>query len=144
MDGVAGLEGTLGPVLSGRFISVAAWRSIFYGNVPVAVFSIMAVSCLVDESRAARPEGRRQADVTGAVLGTAGLSGAVFGFISAGNHAWGNPQVWVPLLFGGLTAMAFVVREHTAPEPLLPRSGAMLGRDRNLTYSGEHDGGDDA
>src|SRR5579862_2951902 len=89
MGGVAGLGGTLGPILSGLFISVATWRWIFYVNVPVAVFSVMAVSRLVVESRAARPDGRRQADVPGAVLGTLGLSGVVFGFISAGNHAWG-------------------------------------------------------
>src|SRR5487761_564768 len=42
MGGVAGLGGTLGPVLSGLFISVATWRWIFYVNVPVAVFSIIA------------------------------------------------------------------------------------------------------
>ena len=71
---------------------------------------------LVVESRAARPEGRRQADVTGAVLGTVGLSGVVFGFISAGNHSWGNPQVWVPLLVGGLAAAAFILPER-APRP---------------------------
>lgn len=120
MGGVAGVGGTLGPVLSGLFISVATWRWIFYVNVPVALFSVIAVSRLVAESRAARPEGRHQADVSGAVLGTLGLSGLVFGFISAGNHAWGNPQVWLSLLVGGLLAAAFVVRERTAAEPLVP------------------------
>ena len=120
MGGVAGLGGTLGPVLSGVFISVATWRWIFYVNVPVAVLSVMAVSRLVVESRAARPDGRRQADVPGAVLGTLGLSGVVFGFISAGNHPWGYPQVWMSLLVGGLAAVAFVVRERTGTEPLVP------------------------
>jgi EmrB/QacA subfamily drug resistance transporter len=120
MGGVAGLGGTLGPVLSGMFISVASWRWIFYVNVPVALFAVVAVSRLVAESRATRPEGRRQADVAGAVLGTAGLSGVVFGFISAGNHAWGNPQVWVSLLLGGLAGVAFVARERSAAEPLVP------------------------
>ena len=120
MGGVAGLGGTLGPVMSGLFISVASWRWVFYVNVPVAVFSVFAVSRLVAESRAVQPQGRRQADVAGAILGTAGLSGIVFGFISAGNHSWGNPQVWGTLLIGGLAAVAFVVRERTAAEPLVP------------------------
>ena len=120
MGGVAGLGGTLGPVLSGLFISVATWRWIFYVNVPVALISVIAVSRLVAESRATRPDGRSQADVAGAVLGTAGLSGIVYGFISAGNHAWGNPQVWVTLLLGGVAGVAFVVRERTAPQPLVP------------------------
>lgn len=74
MSGAAGLGGTLGPVLSGLFISVATWRWIFYVNVPVAIFSVIAVSRLVAESRVARPEGHRQGDATGAVLGTTGLS----------------------------------------------------------------------
>ena len=119
MGGVAGLGGTLGPVLSGVFISLASWRWIFYVNVPVALLSVIAVSRLVAESRATR-SARRQADVAGAVLGTAGLSGIVFGFISAGDHPWGHPQVWGSLLVGGLAAAAFVVRERTAAEPLVP------------------------
>ena len=45
--GVAGLGGTLGPVISGILISVASWRWIFYINVPVAVIAILAVSRLV-------------------------------------------------------------------------------------------------
>ncbi len=120
MGGVAGLGGTLGPVLSGMFISVATWRWIFYVNVPVAIISVIAVSRLVVESRATRPDGHHHADVAGAVLGTAGLSGIVFGFISAGNHDWGNPQVWISLLLGALAALAFVLRERTAAEPLVP------------------------
>ena len=106
MGGVAGLGGTLGPVLSGMFISIASWRWIFYVNVPVAIVSVLAVSRLVAESRARRPDGGRQSDATGAVLGTAGLSGIVYGFIAAGNHAWGSSQVWVPLLAGGLAGAA--------------------------------------
>jgi EmrB/QacA subfamily drug resistance transporter len=120
MGGVAGLGGTLGPVLSGLFISVATWRWIFYVNVPVAVFSVVAVSRLVAESRATRIGGHRQADIAGAVLGTTGLSGLIFGFIAAGNHAWGDPVVWAPLLIGGLAVAAFVVRERTAVQPLVP------------------------
>ncbi len=120
MGGVAGLGGTLGPVLSGMFISVATWRWIFYVNVPVALVSVLAVSRLVAESRAHRPDGYRRADVTGAVLGTAGLSGIVYGFIAAGSHAWGSPQVWVSLLGGALAGAAFVGRERMAAEPLVP------------------------
>ena len=61
--GVAGLGGTLGPVISGLLISVADWRWIFYVNVPVAVMALVAVSRLVAESRATtrlgfRPNGR--------------------------------------------------------------------------------------
>ena len=96
--GVAGLGGTLGPVISGLLISVASWRWIFYVNIPVAVIAILAVSRLVAESRAstrlrfgrAAAESGESADLAGAVLGTAGLVAIVYGFIAAANHPWGD------------------------------------------------------
>src|SRR5215472_17691736 len=48
--GVAGLGGTLGPVISGLLISVADWRWIFYVNVPVALAAMVTVPRLVAES----------------------------------------------------------------------------------------------
>ena len=95
--GVAGLGGTLGPVISGLLISVASWRWIFYVNIPVAVIAILAVSRLVAESRAssrlafgrAATASGESADLSGAVLGTAGLVAIVYGFIAAANHSWG-------------------------------------------------------
>jgi EmrB/QacA subfamily drug resistance transporter len=119
--GVAGLGGTLGPVISGLLISAGSWRWIFFVNVPVAIFAVIAVSRLVQESRAERrPVGAGQADVAGALLGTGGLVGIVYGFIAAGSHPWGSPQVWIALIAGGIGLVAFVFRERTAAAPLVP------------------------
>ena len=124
--GVAGLGGTLGPVISGVLIAAGSWRWIFFVNVPVAVFAVIAVSRLVDESRADRIEtvdaGRHsRPDVTGAVVGTAGLCGVVYGLIAAGNHPWGSSQV-MGSLAGGIAALAcFVLVERTVVNPLVPR-----------------------
>ena len=126
--GVAGLGGTLGPVISGLLISVADWRWIFYVNVPVAVVAMVAVSRLVTESRAStrigfgRAASRRgeSADVAGALLGTGALVAVVCGFIGAATHAWASPQVWVPLVVGAAAGLGFVVRERAAVAPLVP------------------------
>ena len=126
--GVAGLGGTLGPVISGLLVSVASWRWIFYVNIPVAVIAILAVSRLVAESRASRrlAFGRaaaargESADLAGAVLGTGGLVAIVYGFIAAANHSWGSGQVWGALTVGVVAAVAFVARERTALAPLVP------------------------
>jgi EmrB/QacA subfamily drug resistance transporter len=118
--GVAGLGGTLGPVISGVLLSVASWRWIFFVNIPVALFAVMAVSRLTDESRADRPETASRPDVEGAVLGTAGLVGIVYGFISAGNHPWGSTSVVVSLTAGAICLVGFVLRERFAADPLIP------------------------
>ncbi len=138
--GVAGLGGTLGPVISGLLISVADWRWIFYVNVPVAVIALVAVSRLVAESRAtarlrfSRSAGSsgQTADVLGAVLGTGALVAMVYGFIAAGAHPWGSPQVWAPLAAGALSGVMFVVRERTAPAPLVP-AGFLRNRTRVMS-----------
>lgn len=127
--GVAGLGGTLGPVISGLLISVADWRWIFYVNVPVAIVAMLAVSRLVAESRAttridfgrAAAERGESADVAGALLGTGALVAIVYGFISAGTHAWASPQVWLALAAGATAGLAFVVRERIAIAPLVPK-----------------------
>src|SRR5580698_6739206 len=112
--GVAGLGGTLGPIISGLLIAAGSWRWIFFVNVPVAVIAVMAVGRMVHESRATVDPllaGQRP-DVAGAVLGTAGLSGIVYGFIAAGTHAWGSLSVVVSLAAGAFLLACFVWQEH--------------------------------
>lgn len=117
-------------MISGLLISVADWRWIFYVNVPVAIVAIVAVSRLVAESRATvRWEFGRSADVAGAVLGTAALVAIVYGFVAAGTHAWGSPQVWAFLVAGAIAAVIFVGRERTARAPLVP-TGFLRNRTR--------------
>ncbi len=118
--GVAGLGGTLGPVLSGVLISAASWRWIFFVNIPVGIFAVLATTRMVDESRAERVGGAHRPDLVGAVLGTAGLAGIVYGFISAANDSWTSIQVVASLALGVVALAAFVLRERYAPDPLVP------------------------
>jgi EmrB/QacA subfamily drug resistance transporter len=118
--GVAGLGGTLGPVISGVLISVASWRWIFYVNVPVGIFAALVTLRLVSESRAERARNAPRPDFEGAILGTAGLVGIVYGLISAGDHPWGSTQVVVSMVAGVAALAAFVARERTASDPLVP------------------------
>jgi EmrB/QacA subfamily drug resistance transporter len=129
--GVAGLGGTLGPVISGLLIAAGSWRWIFFVNIPVAIFALVAVARLVTESRAERDPERAgsRPDVAGAVLATAGLSGIVYGFISAGTDAWGSTSVVVSLAIGSLLLLGFVLRERYAGAPLVP-AGFLRNRTR--------------
>ncbi|HEY1988307.1 MAG TPA: DHA2 family efflux MFS transporter permease subunit [Acidimicrobiales bacterium] len=129
--GVAGLGGTLGPVISGVLISVASWRWIFFVNIPIGIFAAVVTLRLVSESRANRVvhTNRIRPDFAGAILGTAGLVGIVYGFIAAGNHPWGSTQVVASLGLGAIALMAFIVREHSAADPLVPH-GFLANRTR--------------
>lgn len=116
-------QGTLGPVVSGLILESLSWRWIFFINIPVAIFVLVAVRRLVDESRAdavAISGPRRRPDVAGAVLATAGLSAVVFGLLSAGTHPWGSVTVIGALALGTALVAAFVGRERSAANPLVP------------------------
>lgn len=134
--GIAGLGGTLGPIISGVLISVISWRGIFFVNVPVALFALVAVVQLVDESQAAaqldaqvdgrrrpeRPGAGKRPDIAGAVLATSGLVGIVYGLITAANHSWGSASVITSLAGGAVLLVGFVLRERRAADPLVPPS----------------------
>jgi EmrB/QacA subfamily drug resistance transporter len=119
--GVAGLGGTLGPVISGLILQGLSWRWIFYINVPVAVLTLLAVRRTVDESRASAVSRSGRPDLTGAALATGALTSVVYGLIQAGAHGWSSLAVIGPVVIGVAGLAAFMVRERTAASPLVPR-----------------------
>lgn len=118
--GVAGLGGTLGPVISGLILQGLSWRWIFFINVPVALATLLAVRRLVDESKASVQSTTGRTDVAGAFLITGALVSVVYGLLQAAAHLWGAPGVAVPLAGGVALFGLFVAREHTAANPLVP------------------------
>lgn len=116
--GVAGLGGTSGTVISGALTDLASWRWIFFVNVPVAAFALIAVPRLVSESRMVRE--RTRPDVAGALTGTAGLVAVVDGLLAAASHPWGSWPVLLPIV-GGLALLAAMVGlEIRSEAPLIP------------------------
>jgi MFS family permease len=107
-------------VISGLILQGLSWRWIFYINIPVAAVAVIAVRRLVEESKAPARLTPGRTDVAGALLGTAGLVALVYGLIQAATHAWGAPQVLLPLAAGVLVMGLFIARERTAPNPLVP------------------------
>ena len=118
-SGVAGLGGTFGPVVSGLLVSLS-WRLIFFINIPVALFAVIAVAYLVNESRAGRSSRTGPPDIAGATSITAGLISIVYGLIQAADHPWGSWNVLVPLLVGIAVVGGFIVIEAKVSYPLVP------------------------
>ena len=119
--GIAGLGGTTGTVISGVLVNYASWRWIFFVNLPVALFALLVVPRLVDESRMVREHARP--DYWGAVTGTAGLILIVDGLLNAAPpHAWSDWQAWLPLVGGFAMLGLMVLIEARSGAPLIPLS----------------------
>jgi EmrB/QacA subfamily drug resistance transporter len=116
--GIAGLGGVSGVIISGVLTDLASWRWIFYVNVPVAVFALLAAPRLVPESKMVRDHGRL--DFTGPATATGGLVAIVYGLLQASSHAWGSVQVLLPLLGGAGLLVVTVVIEARSKTPLIP------------------------
>jgi EmrB/QacA subfamily drug resistance transporter len=113
---VASAGGSIGLVAGGVLTSALDWRWIFLVNVPVGVATVVCTLRYVDP--AASPDARRIADATSAVLLTAGLMTGVYSIVEVAQRSLSATLTSGGVSFALLTA--FVVRQATVAEPLLP------------------------
>ena len=112
-----GIAFIVGPLLGGILVDTLSWRYIFAINViPIAICLRLLRHIEQD-----RPTGAKL-DVIGALLCSAGLSGAVFGLIEQPKYGWGSPVIFVPLIGGILALITFVIYEKRAQNAMLPLS----------------------
>lgn len=117
-SGLGGIAGAAGPFLGGYLVQAASWRLIFLINLPLAVAVIAITLRHVPESR--DPLASRHIDVLGAALGAVGLGSLTYGLIAWQGKGLGSTDVLLSLFVGVVALIAFVVRERTAKDPMLP------------------------
>jgi EmrB/QacA subfamily drug resistance transporter len=115
---VFGVASVAGPLLGGYITDSLSWRWVFFVNVPLGIIALIAVA-----SRLHLPvrKGHHQIDYLGAVLLSASSICLILATVWGGStYAWGSSQI-IGLFIGTVVlAIAFVVRELHAHEPLLP------------------------
>jgi EmrB/QacA subfamily drug resistance transporter len=126
---VASAGGSIGLLAGGILTDLINWHWIFFINVPIAIVTgVFALRLLEPERGIGFGEG---ADVPGAVLITSSLMLGVYTIVSpAAENGWGDPGT---LLLAGLSQallVAFIVREATARNPLIP---LRIFRSRNVS-----------
>jgi EmrB/QacA subfamily drug resistance transporter len=117
-SGLTGVAGAVGPFLGGWLVQVADWRWVFLVNLPVAALVVVLTWRHVPESRDRATGG--PVDVAGAVLLAGTLGSLTYGLTALSSAVAGSAAVAVSLTASVILGGCFLVREHTAPVPLLP------------------------
>jgi EmrB/QacA subfamily drug resistance transporter len=135
--GITGLAVLGGPVIGGAITQGLAWQWVFWLNVPIGLLAIPLVLTRMQESYGPRAK----LDIGGLALVTGAALGIVWGLVRANSAGWGSLEVIGTLAGGAVLAVAFVVTEIRASEPMLPmrlfRSRAFaIGNAANFLHFG--------
>ena len=132
MGALFGIAAVVGPLLGGFFTDHLTWRWAFWLNVPVGVaaFVVAWFALRLPSHRSGKP-----LDVAGIVLMVLATSGLVLAtswqsFTGDQGYDWSDPRLVGLVALTVLAAVAFVLVERRAVEPLLP-----LHLFRNRTFA---------
>jgi EmrB/QacA subfamily drug resistance transporter len=127
--GVSAVALALGPITGGLLSEYANWSWIFFINVPIGAFAILAARIVIRETKDTSLEQRL--DLPGLATSGAGLLALVYALIEANAKGWTSPEILS--LFGVAVAgfAAFIALEGRQRAPMLD-----LSLFRNRTFTG--------
>ena len=118
----------LTPSLGG--LDIDGWRLTLLINLPIGLAAAFLAPRYLRES-----EVRDHAlDLPGAILGTLGLLGLVYGFSRAGSDGWTDQWTLASLIAGSVVLVVFVFVESRTEDPLLPFR-VFMHRTRAASYA---------
>src|SRR4051812_28533166 len=122
MSGVGAAVGLLlGGWLTGSHLelfgtNIEGWRLTLLINTPIGIVTALLAPRFLRESESHPGE----LDLPGAVTGTLGVLGLVYGISRAGTNGWGDTWTIVSLAAGLLLLAVFLLIESRVEHPLLP------------------------
>ena len=127
---VFGVSSLVGPGLGGSITDTFSWNWIFYINIPIGLVSLFILWRLLPAIR--RPEAGQNIDYPGAAVFAAAIVPFLIGLTNKRTGQWTDPAVGGLILLGIVFAVAFIVIESRAKEPIVPLN---LFRIRTFTIS---------
>jgi MFS family permease len=126
---VFGISSVIGPLAGGFAVDSLNWRYIFYINLPLGIAALVVTNRVLKLPVQARAEDR----LVGALLFVAGVLSILLATESGGtDYPWCSVQIIGLFTLGFVVLVGFVLRQHLAPEPILPLG---LFRRRNFTVA---------
>ena len=116
---MSGVGAAVGLILGGWLTGLDpefGWRLTFLINTPIGLAAAFLAPRFLTESESHTG----QMDVPGAVTGTLGLVGLVYGITRAGEDGWTDTWTVASLVVGAALLVAFGVIESRVAHPLLP------------------------
>lgn len=112
---LGGAGAALGVLVGGVLTSGPGWPWVFYVNVPVGAFLLLALLATVPRL----PGAGGRIDVLGSVLVTLATGAVVWALVTAGDDGWLAPGPVLGALAGVVGYLLFAARTRTTAEPLL-------------------------
>ena len=132
--GVWGLSSVAGPLLGGFFsdhskiFGITGWRWIFYINIPVGIAALVITSASLHIPKTHKSH---KIDYSGALLLVIAVTSLLLGVSVYGpQDGWSNSKTITVLAGALIFTLAFLFREKSASEPILP-----LNLFKNHTFS---------
>jgi EmrB/QacA subfamily drug resistance transporter len=114
---LTGVSGAVGPLLGGYLIDAISWRAIFFINLPIGLFVVLAALRHIPETR--DTEAPTQLDFLGPALAVVGLAGLTYALIAAPTGTSSAVVIGAGAV-GALAIAGFAYVEETRPHPMLP------------------------
>jgi EmrB/QacA subfamily drug resistance transporter len=128
---ISGAGGAVGLLLGGVLTEYASWRWCLYVNLIIAAIAVAgALTRLKDDPITSRAK----LDVPGVITAVLGLVGLVYGLGKAETDGWTAGATLLPIGFGALGLVVFVIIETRVANPLLPLR-VVLDRNRGGAYA---------
>ncbi|MCZ6544841.1 MAG: MFS transporter, partial [Chloroflexi bacterium] len=117
--GIFGISALIGPPLGGFLTDSLSWRWVFWINLPLGVFSVIAIAMFMPWIRPAKR--KVQIDYLGVILLALTLVPSLLALTLVGTSAsLGDPLIVALFVGSALGLVAFMVVERRAAEPIVP------------------------
>lgn len=114
-----GVTTIVGPLIGGLFVEYLSWPWIFYINLPFGVLALFVTATALPKYPTAKK--RQVIDYLGTVFLALSASALVLATSLGGvSFPWASVQTVALIVAGVVLAVAFLIAEHRAVEPVIP------------------------
>jgi EmrB/QacA subfamily drug resistance transporter len=118
--GAAGIGNAVGPMVGGLLTDLLNWRWIFFVNIPIAAFGVLATWLAIHQREPATPD--RRIDFAGVATLSLGLVSLLVALDQVTDWGWGDARIIVLLALCATLLICFSLIERRMGEAaLIPR-----------------------